>query len=83
MDNLFLNVGYNNYVESGKVLAIINASSAPVRRLIKEAKNSALLIDATAGHKTRSVIVTSSGQILLSAHLPQVLAAKAAEAKKA
>ena len=62
-----LNVGYDNYVAIEKVIAVVNPDSAPVKRLINQSQKSGFLVDATQGHKTRSVIVTESRHVVLSA----------------
>ena len=63
-----INVGHSNQIVPYRVISILNAQSMPVRRMREEAKNSGKLIDATEGRKTRSVIVFSSGHILLSSN---------------
>ena len=67
MDPNLLNIGFGNFLVSKRVIAIISPSSAPARRLRDEAKNSARLVDATQGRKTRSLIVTDSNHLILSA----------------
>jgi regulator of extracellular matrix RemA (YlzA/DUF370 family) len=68
-----LNVGFNNYVITDKVLAMVNSESAPMRRMIQTLRKDGKVIDATQGRKTRSVIFTSSDGIVLSA-ISQTLA---------
>jgi regulator of extracellular matrix RemA (YlzA/DUF370 family) len=65
-----LNVGFDNYVISDKVIALVSSDSAPMRRVIQEFRKSGRLIDATQGRKTKSVVFLESGQIAASA-LPQ------------
>lgn len=62
-----LNVGYGNVVVSARVVAVIGPNAAPIRRLREEARERGKLIDATQGRKTRSVIVTDSDHVILSA----------------
>ena len=62
-----LNIGFGNVVAEEKVVAVINSDSAPMRRYREEARQSGTLVDATQGRKTRSVIVTASGHVVLSA----------------
>lgn len=62
-----LNIGFGNYVINSRVVAIVNPTSAPMRRLREEARQEGLLIDATQGRKTRSIIITDSNHIILSA----------------
>ncbi|MBI4806141.1 MAG: DUF370 domain-containing protein [Desulfovibrio sp.] len=62
-----LNIGFGNYVINSRVVAILNPSSSPMRRLREDAKESQRLVDATQGRKTRSIIITDSGHVILSA----------------
>lgn len=62
-----LNIGFGNYVISGRVVAIVNPSSSPMRRLREDARQEGRLIDATQGRKTRAIIVTDSNHVILSA----------------
>ena len=64
---MLLNIGFGNVVSSEKVVAIINSDSAPMRRYREEARQSGKLVDATQGRKTRAIIVTSTGHVVLSA----------------
>lgn len=68
-----LNVGFSNVVFASKILAILQAESAGAKRLRTDAKESARLIDATGGRKTRSILVLDSGHIVLSAIRPESL----------
>ena len=65
-----LNVGFDNYVISDKVIALVSSDSAPMRRVIQEFRKTGRLIDATQGRKTKSIVFLESGQIAASA-LPQ------------
>ena len=62
-----LNIGFGNFVVSGRVVAIVNPSSSPMRRLREDARQEGRLIDATQGRKTRAIIVTDSNHVILSA----------------
>jgi hypothetical protein len=62
-----LNVGFGNYVINSRVVAIVNPSSSPMRRLREDARSEGRLVDATQGRKTRSIIITDSGHVILSA----------------
>ncbi|THB64450.1 MAG: DUF370 domain-containing protein [Desulfovibrio sp.] len=62
-----LNIGFGNYVASERVIAIVNPSSSPMRRLREDARQEGRLIDATQGRKTRSIVITDSNHVLLSA----------------
>ena len=69
-----LNVGYGNLVASARVVSVVNAQSAPMRRLRDEAAARGKLIDATQGRRTRSIVVTDSDHVVLSAINPETLA---------
>jgi len=71
-----VNVGFGNAVASWRVVAVVAADSAPVRRLIEAADKERRLIDATKGRKTRSVVITDSNHVLTSHLTCQKLAAK-------
>jgi len=62
-----LNIGFGNYVVNARVVAIVNPASSPMRRLREDAKEGQRLVDATQGRKTRSIIVTDSNHVVLSA----------------
>ncbi len=62
-----VNIGYGNMVMATKVVAVLSPESAPMRRLKDEAKERKMLLDATQGRKTRSIIITDSDHVILSA----------------
>ena len=62
-----LNIGFGNLVLVSRVVAVVNPAAAPMRRLREDAKDAGRLIDATQGRKTRSIIVTDSNHVILSA----------------
>ncbi len=62
-----INIGYQNAVNSKRIVAIVSADAAPVKRMIATAKDNNMAIDATCGKKTRTVIITDSNHIILSA----------------
>ena len=64
---MLLQIGFGNAVAMDKVVAVISADSAPMRRYREEARQRGMLVDATQGRKTRAIIVTTSGHVLLSA----------------
>ena len=74
--NCIVNVGYGNMVNGGKVTGIIKPEAAPVKRMVQNAKDNGSAIDATCGRKTKSVIVLENGTIMLSALLPETIAAR-------
>ncbi|MCX8026995.1 MAG: DUF370 domain-containing protein [Thermodesulfovibrionales bacterium] len=69
-----ISIGFNNMVLTQKIVAIINPNSLPMRKLKEEARQRGKLIDATEGKKTRSIIITESDHIILSAIQPETLA---------
>ena len=71
-----LNVGFGNAVAAQRVVAVISAEAAPTKRMIQAAKDSGKAIDATAGRKTRTVIITDSDHVILSALQPETLTAR-------
>ena len=74
MDVKLINIGFGNAVAANRIIAIISPESAPIKRIIQEARDRGLLIDATYGRRTRAVVVTDSGHILLSAVQPETVA---------
>jgi len=72
--NKLLNLGFGNTVVASRVIAIVTTSSAPMKRLKEEAKEGGKLIDATQGRKTRSIIITDSDHIILSAIQAETIA---------
>lgn len=62
-----LNVGHGNFVSREKMVAVVKPDSSPIKRLIQETRDRGLLIDATQGKKTQSVIITDCGMVVLSA----------------
>lgn len=74
--NRLINVGFGNIVNANKVVSIISPEAAPVKRMVQNAKDNGMAIDATCGRRTRAVIVTDSGHFVLSALLPETIAAR-------
>ena len=62
-----INIGYGNLVSDDKIIAIVSPESAPIKRIIQDAKENGTLIDASCGRRTRSVLISDSGHIILSA----------------
>ena len=71
-----LNIGFGNIVSANRVVAIVSPESAPIKRIIQEARENNILIDATYGRKTRAVIIADSGHIILSAVQPETVAGR-------
>jgi regulator of extracellular matrix RemA (YlzA/DUF370 family) len=74
MTNKLVNVGFGNSVVSRRVVAIVSPNAAPIKRLRDEAREDKRLIDATQGRKTRSVIITDSNHVILSAIQSETIA---------
>ena len=74
MDIKLINIVFGNVVAANRIIAIISPESAPIKRIIQEARDKGLLIDATYGRRTRAVVVTDSGHIILSAVQPETVA---------
>jgi regulator of extracellular matrix RemA (YlzA/DUF370 family) len=73
---VLLNLGYGNLVVAARVVAIVSPQSAPMRRLREEAEGRGKLVDATQGRRTRSIIVTDSDHVILSAINPETIAGR-------
>ena len=74
MNIRLINIGFGNMVSAGRLMAIISPESAPIKRMIQEAREERILVDATYGRKTRAVLIMDSGQIILSAIQPETIA---------
>ena len=71
-----INIGFGNVVSANRVIAIVSPESAPVKRIITEAREKGLLIDATYGRRTRAVIIMDSDHVILSAIQPETVAGR-------
>lgn len=74
MDIQLINIGFGNIVSASRVIAIVSPESAPIKRIIGEAKDANRLIDATYGRRTRAVIITDSNHVILSSIQPETVA---------
>ena len=74
MEPRLINIGFGNIVAANRVIAIVAPDSAPVKRIIQEARDRGMLIDATYGRRTRAVVITDSGHVILSAVQPETVA---------
>ena len=72
----FINIGFGNIVSAERIISIVSPESAPIKRIVQEAKDSKMAIDATYGRRTRSVIIMDSGHIILSAVQPETIAGR-------
>ena len=71
-----INIGFGNVVLANRIVAVISPESAPVKRMIQEARDSGSIIDATYGRKTKAVIITDSDHVVLSALLPETISSR-------
>ncbi len=74
MDIKLINIGFGNMVSANRVICIVSPESAPIKRIIQEARDKGMLIDATYGRRTRAVIIIDSGHIVLSCVQPDTVA---------
>ena len=68
-----LPIGFGNYVSPEHIISIVSPESAPIKRMVQDVRDKGLLIDASFGRSTKSVIVTDSGNVVLSSLTPEVL----------
>lgn len=73
---MLIHIGFGNIVNTSKIIAIVSPESAPVKRLVQNAKEKGMAIDATQGRKTKSVLVMENSQVVLSALLPETIAGR-------
>ena len=71
-----VNIGFGNMVSADKVVAVVSNESAPIKRLVQEARERGAVIDATFGRKTKTVIIMDSGSVVLSAIMPETVAGR-------
>lgn len=71
-----VNIGFGNIIAANKIVAIVSPDSAPIKRMIQEAKDAKTAIDATCGRRTRAVLIMDSGHIILSAVQPETVAGR-------
>ena len=72
-----INIGFGNIVATERIISIVSPESAPIKRIVQEAKDLKMAIDATYGRRTRSVIIMDSGHVVLSAVQPETIAGRA------
>ena len=77
-----LNIGFGSMVAAGRVLTILDPDSAPIKRVVQEAKERGMLVDASYGRKTQAVILMDTDHVILSAMTPETLAQRWEEAKE-
>ena len=71
-----INVGYGNMVAAARIIAAVSPEAAPIRRLVQDARDAGRVIDATCGHKTKSVLMMDSDHIILSPLMPETIAGR-------
>lgn len=71
-----INIGFGNMISAGRLIAVVSPESAPIKRMIQEARDRGVLIDATYGRRTRAVLVMDSDHIVLSALQPETVAGR-------
>lgn len=74
MDIKLINIGFGNIVSANRIISIVSPESAPIKRIIQEARDAGMLIDATYGRRTRAVIICDSHHVILSAVQPETVA---------
>ncbi|UTR10934.1 MULTISPECIES: extracellular matrix/biofilm regulator RemA [Evansella] len=74
MDIKLINIGFGNIVSANRIISIVSPESAPIKRIITEARDRNMLVDATYGRRTRAVIIADSDHVILSAVQPETVA---------
>ena len=78
----FINIGFGNVVAAQRILAVLSPDSAPIKRMIQEAKERGMLVDASFGRSTRSVLLMDTDHVILSALWPEQLSGRGSEVKE-
>jgi regulator of extracellular matrix RemA (YlzA/DUF370 family) len=73
MDINLINIGFGNIAAANRIIAIVSPESAPIKRVIQDARDRGMLIDATYGRRTRAVVITDSDHVILSAVQPETV----------
>lgn len=74
-----INIGFGNMISATRVVAIVSPESAPIKRVMHEAEDKGILVNATYGRRTRAVIIMDSGHVVLSSVQPETVASRLAE----
>ncbi len=74
-----INIGFGNMMNADRIVAVVSPDSAPVKRLVQNARDAGQAVDATQGRKTKGVIITDTERIVLSALLPETIAVRCRE----
>ncbi len=72
----FINIGFGNIISSSRLIAAVSPESAPIKRIIQDARDNGKLVDATYGRKTRAVIIMDSEHVILSSVQPETVAGR-------
>ncbi len=72
----FINIGFGNIVSASRIIAIVSPESAPIKRMVQEAKENGNAVDATYGRRTRAVLIMDSGHVILSSVQPETVAGR-------
>lgn len=75
-------VGFGSMLSAGRILAVVDPDSAPIKRVVQEARERGMLIDASYGHKTKAVILMDTDHVILSALTPDVIADRCQDKKE-
>ncbi len=75
----FINIGFGNYISERRIVSIVSPDSAPIKRIVQEAKSRGTLIDATCGRRTKSVIISDSEHVVLSYQTAEKILGKPAD----
>lgn len=78
-----INIGFGSMIAAGRVLSILEPDSAPIKRVVQEARERGMLVDASYGRKTKAVILMDTDHVILSAISPEMLAARWKEKEEA
>lgn len=76
---MLINIGYGNMISLKRIVSVVSPESAPVKRLVQEARDSGMVIDATYGRRTRAVIIMDSGHVVLSSLVTETVAQRVNE----
>lgn len=71
-----INIGFGNIVSANRIISIVSPESAPIKRIVQDAKESKMAVDATYGRRTRAVIIMDDGHVILSAVQPETVAGR-------
>ena len=74
-----VNIGFGNMVSAGRVIAVVSPDSAPIKRIMQEAKDRGMLVDASYGRKTKAVIIMDTDHVILSALQPETVGSRVNE----